>query len=417
MKTVTIIGAGFSGLVAAWRLQKQGYAVSVIEAKANVGGLISTLNHPMGLVETAANGLLASALVEELFTDCGLRVQTPRKTAKRRFLAVDGKLQRLPLTFVEAFRAGLKAFRIRSTPPRPRETVREWGERAVGQAVTGKILSTAMLGIYAAPGSELSAMYTVGRYFDPDRATVKGKMRGTVSAPGGMGMLIQRLRATLERRGVKFETSNEADSDVLLASRALGPVVIALSAWSAAKLLSSASASPALQNRAKLLAEIESIGLVTVTLFFNEKPPKLGFGTLFSQTPPHGESDGVLGCLQSSEIFEGRVTGGQHAETWILGGREKGDEFNAKSDEELLSSIYLKRDRMIQPMSRGLVVGQVITRWPRAIPFYGIELETIVPQLTEALDGTVLFGNYLGDLGLASILERTGDLVRRVNNI
>lgn len=417
MKTVTIIGAGFSGLVAAWRLQKQGYVVRVIEANANVGGLISTLNHPMGLVETAANGLLASALVEELFTDCGLRIQTPRKTAKRRFLAVDGKVQRLPLTFVEALRAGLKAFRIRRTPPRPRETVQEWGDRAIGKAVTGKILSTAMLGIYAAPASELSATYTVGRYFDPDRATVKGEMRGTVSAPGGMGMLLQRLRATLERRGVKFETSNEADSDVLLASRALGPVVIALSAWSAAKLLSSASASPGLQSRAKLLAEIESIGLVSVTLFFREKPPKLGFGTLFSQTSPHGESDGVLGCLQSSEIFEGRVTGGQHAETWILGGRAKGAEFNAKSDEELLNAIYLKRDRLIQPMSRGLVVGQVITRWPRAIPFYGIELETIVPQLTGAIEGTVLFGNYLGDLGLASILERTGDLVRKVNNI
>lgn len=407
--------------MAAWRLEKDGCEVTIIEQSPVVGGLISTRNHSMGSVETAANGLLASALVEELFEDCKLVPQRPRKQAKRRYLAVDGRVTRLPLTLKELGGALFKAFRLRSTPPQPGETLKEWGNRAIGPAVTSKIISTAMLGIYASDASELSATSILGRLFNRNQITVKGKLRGTVSAEGGLGVLLSNLRSHLLSRGVTIQTSCHADSDTVLAARSAGPVILAVSAWQAASILADAAWSPALKLLAEKLSEIESIGLVSLTLFFNSKPPRLGFGTLFSQTPPHGEPDGILGCLQNSEIFEGRVHQSSHAvlhsETWILGGRSRGEVILEHSDDELLKLIFEKRDRLIQSQSHERLVGHDISRWPRAIPFYSTAHEQLLPELDNVVDGTILFGNYLGDLGLASILERTRELSRKVNSI
>jgi monoamine oxidase len=48
MKKVAIIGAGLSGLTAAWQLQQAGIAVVVVEAKATAGGRIKTVTGKRG---------------------------------------------------------------------------------------------------------------------------------------------------------------------------------------------------------------------------------------------------------------------------------------------------------------------------------------------------------------------------------
>ncbi len=74
------------------------------------------------------------------------------------------------------------------------------------------------------------------------------------------------------------------------------------------------------------------------------------------------------------------------------------------SDEEVLRIIMTERQRLFAIDEKP--VGYKITRWPNAIPDYSIKLERLLPRLKEFESNTVLIGNYLGNIGLAKILEQ-----------
>ncbi|PYS44877.1 MAG: hypothetical protein DMF71_01990 [Acidobacteria bacterium] len=49
--TITVVGAGFSGLVTAYYLVKAGEHVRVLEKSSRAGGLLQTIHTEHGLVE------------------------------------------------------------------------------------------------------------------------------------------------------------------------------------------------------------------------------------------------------------------------------------------------------------------------------------------------------------------------------
>ena len=63
---------------------------------------------------------------------------------------------------------------------------------------------------------------------------------------------------------------------------------------------------------------------------------------------------------------------------------------------------------------RSTVEGHRITRWPEALPHYTVDLERVLPQLQGMKNGVILIGNYLGDIGLARILERAARLPEEI---
>src|SRR5499427_1075720 len=125
--TITVAGAGFSGLTSAYFLLKKGFNVRVVERADRAGGLIKTIRTEHGLVETAANGLLASARVEAMCADVGVPLLTTREEGRRRFI-YRGKPKQLPLTLTNmvalSAHVAVNATRLR---PRPFESVADWG--------------------------------------------------------------------------------------------------------------------------------------------------------------------------------------------------------------------------------------------------------------------------------------------------
>ncbi|HSQ04343.1 MAG TPA: FAD-dependent oxidoreductase [Burkholderiales bacterium] len=402
-RPVTVVGAGFSGLTAAYYLQKAGYTVEVIEQATLAGGLISTRKTPWGLAETAANGALNSVLFEALAQDVGVRLAFPGPRARKRYVFRNGRPRRFPLRASEVPRLagffGNFAFNRDAVRPREQETIRTWATRAGGDGFARYLVEAATQGIYSGNPERLSARLIVGRFFEKTKASARPSRRGTVAPEMGMGELIEALRKRLEERNVAFRYGTEFRCTPGMPPH---PHVVAAGAHASADIVAPASA-----ELAAALRSFEMSAIVTATLFFREKSLE-GFGCLF----PPSEQRPVLGVLIPTDIFPNRSREFV-AETWMLGGAPGATSADpaallGSSDEEIVAIILRERERAFGKVANP--VGHAITRWPRAIPHYTTDLERVLPRLLQGAGNLFLHGNYLGQIGLAKILERASGL-------
>ena len=391
MTHVKVVGAGFSGLVTAYYLVKEGFRVRICEQSSRAGGLIRTIRTPPGMVETAANGLLNSARLEALCANTGVPLLATRRDGRKRFIFRDRPRQ-IPLNASDAFALAARLVAgATSLRPRQLETIAEWGRRVLGKGATNYLLVPVLGGIYAGDPERLSASLIFGRAALPDHLgtnrPARANVRGTVAPPQGMQQLIDGLSDYLKRAGVEFVFNHSAQAE------ANEPTAVCLSARSAAEFL--ADISPEVSEA---LRRVEMLSLVTATSFYAPEAARLkGFGCLF----PRGQGFRARGVLFNDCIFEGR--GPAHSEAWIFGGALDPDVVNL-SDQELAQLIADERKRFFGADDSALDVR--ITRWPNALPHYSIDLERILTTLRPPPPNIALVGNYLGRIGLAKILER-----------
>lgn len=391
METIKVVGAGFSGLVTAYYLVKEGFKVQIVEKSSRAGGLIQTIQTPQGPVETAANGIRNSVRLEAMCADIGVPLRATRREARARFI-FRGRPTRFPLGLPEVLKLGFRfASSATSLRPRPLETVENWGRRVVGAGATDYFLAPALGGIYAGDPDRLSASLIFGQASLPAHLQTtrpaRPKLHGTVAPPNGMQQLVDGLCDYLDRAGV--ESILDHDGKV----EAGEPAIICTSARAAAECL--ADAAPQLSES---LRQIEMMTVVTATCQYDPAAAKLkGFGCLF----PRGEGFRARGVLFNEFIFEGR--GPAHSETWIFGGAlDPG--IVKMSDRELIELISTERKRLYGEVHEP--IGIHLTTWPEALPHYSTDLERILTTLPAPPANVGLVGNYLGRIGLAKIVER-----------
>ncbi|MBC8085729.1 MAG: FAD-dependent oxidoreductase, partial [Phycisphaerae bacterium] len=95
---VAVVGAGVTGLAAAWAAEQKGATVAVVEAGANCGGSIQSQHIDGFLVERGASSMTGSAALMRVLGQLGLRdeVVVPPTNASRRFIVRNSKLCPLP---------------------------------------------------------------------------------------------------------------------------------------------------------------------------------------------------------------------------------------------------------------------------------------------------------------------------------
>lgn len=398
MKQVTVVGAGFAGLTLAYHLHKLGFETVIYEKQERAGGLIDTVVTPFGQAETAANALLADKNVEDLFVDLGVEFAERTGNLKKRYIFWD-KPRRWPLSAASSWRlirAGFK-YLVRndhSLMPEDGESIHDWARRAVDGEFAERLVEPALQGIYAGDPRAMSAGLIL-KGMSQNRPP-RGYYKGSIAPVEGMGALIRGLQDYLEEHGALFQFKTPFKMPDYITQ----PIVIATSAWAAAEILQASQ--PAI---AKTLARCESLSLVRSVCFFDKTGHELeGFGCLF----PVRERFHNLGALFDSSIFPNRSA--LRSESWIMGGAAY-PEITAWSDEQVIESIVRDRERLTG--RRQEPVGYHITRWPRAIPHYTVEWERALQSL-QVPPPLYLHGNYLGQLGLSRILNRSISLAAQI---
>ncbi|MBP7844778.1 MAG: FAD-dependent oxidoreductase [Proteobacteria bacterium] len=398
---VKVVGAGISGLSAAYFLLEKGFDVEVFESEDRVGGLIKTTKLNEGLVESAANAFISSALLESIAQKISCELVPTLKVARKRFIYVNSKPRRWPLSFFETIGFILRLPFIKFRKPFPGETVKDWGERSLGAAATSKLIAPALQGIYAGDITRMSATLIFGRYFTKENVQQKApvKNRGSVSPLNGMSSFVNGLKTYLISQGVKIHESDKVSSSQLKQWSGETPVVVATSLPASADLMKDIE-----PKFSEELSKMEMLPLLSCTAFFKEKNVNLkGFGVLFHPS----EKFNSLGMLFNHSIFPNRSH--LRSETWILKSRE--------TDYSKIKDLVLEDHFKLHGFKEE-AIEFLVNSWPKALPHYTLELEKFIhSDRINFLEkkNIYLTGNYLGHLGLSRIIEANRKLAERIS--
>jgi protoporphyrinogen/coproporphyrinogen III oxidase len=395
MRAVTVVGGGVSGLATAYYLSKAGIPVEIIERADRLGGLIATVQTPHGPVETAAIGMRHSARVEAVCADLGLPMMSSNGSSgpgyiyrqrPRRWPLNTGESLMLVARYAMASARGARR-------PRPRETVEQWGARVLGRGAAPWLLGPFLQGRYAADPSSLSASLLFGNGDRPSR-----RQKGVIAPAGGMQQLIDGLACHLRKRDVSIRLNSPAYLD------GPGPAVICTSACDAAEILRDVA--PA---ASRALATIDMLPLVRITAFYPEEEPRQrGRGILF----PRGGDIRALGVLFGTNIFPHRE--GCYSESWIYGGAADREVVHLTEGEV---TAMMDRDRQVLCGRSVPPTARLVHRWRAALPHYDVRLESMRARGLELPKGVFLVGNYVGGIGVPTLLEQAAAVAAKVREI
>ena len=169
-KKAIVIGAGVSGLSAAWELKKKGFEVTVLERRDAPGGVIRTFESGGFRAESGTNSVMVTGpRLLEFFEEIGLgaEVERSKPAAKKRFFVRGGKPRPVPsgpfsLLFTRLFslfgklRLLMEPFVGRSDPE-SEPSVQEFAERRLGKDVSDYAINPFMAGVYGIAEKKLRA--------------------------------------------------------------------------------------------------------------------------------------------------------------------------------------------------------------------------------------------------------------------
>lgn len=455
MKSVAIIGAGITGLAAAFYLKRKGFAVTVYEASGRVGGVIQSVRKGGFLAEFGPNTLLeTSPKISQLIQDAGLQSRRldPDPKAEARYVVRYGRpiaMPSSPLGFftTDLFTLKAKLAVLREPFIQPRrdgieESIGQFVVRRFNQEFLDHAIDALVAGIYAGDPNKLSVVHAFPKLKaleDDYGSMIKGqilgarerKKRGEVAkdrAPkfsfdeglqvlpdtiaaqlGGavnLSTAVTRLAKTPAGWAIHTRTpSGEARVDY-------DAVIFCGTASRLAELqiAGAPSSSPALQA----FAEIRYPPVASVVLGFRREDVAhdcCGFGMLI----PKIEGFKILGTIFSSALFPNRAPAGHHTLTTYVGG-ERYPDLAMLPEDKLVELVCADLQKLLgvrgQPGFRHVVV------YPRAIPQYNVgygRFKELMTKLEADAPGLFLAGHYRDGVSLSDSIVSGINVSERVS--
>ncbi len=441
---VLVIGAGISGLAAAYALHQRGARVVVVEARAEVGGSIRSEVTPEGfVVENGPNTVVNRdpAIWQQLST---LGIEAERLTADRssgkRYIVLNGKPTLIPTSPPALIKsdllspiAKLRMLAEPLIPPActPDESVAAFFTRRIGREPMQHLIDPFVSGIYAGDPQALSVQATFPTLWEAEQqhgSILRGMLAKAFTA--------KPTKAPPPTNGDPAQPTPKREKSVMFSFRkglatwpralaqALGSERVWLNApvqrlypaaqgWEATVLreqqpvtVTAAQvvlAAPAHvlaglvavfdREASRALAAMPGYPLSVVHLGYRREDvsdPLDGFGVLC----PARERRNVLGILYPSSLFTGRAPAGTVLTTTFVGGARM--PHLAEDDDAALVDL-VRREHAALIGAHGEPIFVRIARWERAIPQYVAGHAARLAVLRESetrYPGLYYLGNY-----------------------
>src|SRR5260370_14757374 len=457
MKQVVIVGAGISGLAAAYRLQQScsAVAITVLESNQRPGGTVWTERQDGFQVEIGPNGFLDNkTFTLRLCQNLGLGdrlVRASEAWGQNRYLLWNEKLEPLPRSLVTFLTTPLLSWRGKVRLLAERWIRREGGaggdesidafvRRRAGPETAEVLADGLVTGINAGDPRLLSLAACFPRLAAYEREcgsvirglvqearrrrkdSVKNPKKSSTprmwSFPEGLRLLVETLRDRLGSSlicgaevGRLERTSDPSLSSWIVHGEGQSPadaVVLACPAYQQARILAELDA-----QLAERLQSIAYNGLAVVALGYRrtDVPGNLdGFGFI---APQRLKRD-ILGVQWCSSIYPERAPGGMVLLRAMCGGWNRPDVVSW-DDERLLGAVRAELQRTMRITAEP--VFHSIVRWDRAIPQYRLghlELVARIEDRAGRYPGLFLTGNAYHGVSLNDCTEQAEKLAGRV---
>jgi oxygen-dependent protoporphyrinogen oxidase len=459
MKSVAIIGAGITGLTAAFYLKRKGVGVTVYEAGARVGGVIQSLRQDGYLAEFGPNTILeTSPKIAQLIRDADLESRRldpdPKAEARyvvryRRPIAMPGSPLGFFTTGLFTAKAKFAVLREPFVPARRdgvEESVAEFVKRRLNQEFLDHAIDALVAGIYAGDPYKLSVQQALPKLAQLEAkygSLIKGQIFGArdrkrsgevakdrapkFSFDEGLQVLPDTLREQLEgavQLGASVTKLVRTTDEWTLTVRTNGrdlqathsAVVFCGTAFGLAKLkIENAADAPAAPKALDLssFSEIRYPPVASVVLGFRREDvahPCAGFGMLI----PKVEGFKILGTIFSSSLFPNRAPAGHLTLTSYVGG-ERYPELASLAPDQLYELTCA--DLRVLLGVRGRPVFQHCVLYSKAIPQYNVGYGRHRERMTEIeaqAPGFFLAGHYRDGVSLSDSIVSGCNVAERV---
>lgn len=430
---ITIIGAGITGLAAAYELARRQVPFRVVEASPRAGGLILTEHVDGFTIDAGPDSLLVQKPAAlQLCTELGLAGRLIRSTPPRTaFVLKRGRLHALPspsVLGIPTTAAGLAGYDLLSWPargrvaleplmlrrPRRDESVASFFRRRFGRAAVDLIAEPLLGGIHAGEIDRLSILSLFPRLVDAEHKP--GKVLRTLAhdAPAppeglfralrsGMGELVEALvarlppgtlhlaaRATsIERAGAGWRLTAGGQ---MLDSAA---IIVTAPAHAAAPLLQAIDG-----TAARICETVPYVSTASVALGFRRADvshPLAGSGFVVARR--HNRMR-LTACTWVSSKWEDRAPDGHVLLRAFVGGAH--DPSAVDASERLLVDIAVRELTPVLGITGPPVLTRVY-RWPIAGAQHNVGHRARMKGLVErlrALPGLFVAGSGYDSIGI-----------------
>lgn len=443
VRDALVVGAGATGLAAAWSLARNGRRVALLEASPRIGGNLHSERAGEWQIEHGPNTVIMKPPLYALLQELSLldEARPADDASRKRFIALNGHPVPLPTRLWNAPGnpllgwegwAGLLREPFVGRGPSDEESLADFVTRRLGPRIMDRLVDPFVSGVYAGDPQRLSAKAAMPRLVALEQAhgslirgglarlfrgarqgpAVPREWRGRLlSFPSGLQRLAERLGEVITARPNATLACNcrieriAREDDHWLAEDDAGrrwrarELLLAVPAHVAARLLApvdSALVGP--------LADIVYPPVNVVSLGFRHADighPLDGFGLLI----PRAEQRQTLGVLFPSSLFAHRAPEGHHLLNVFLGGR-RSPQITEEDDATQIGQAIADLSDLLH--IRGAPVWQRVVRWPRAIPQYEIGHLDRVAAIDAALthhSGLSLAGNWRDGIAVGDCLE------------
>lgn len=454
MKPVAIVGAGITGLTAAFFLRKHSIPVVVYEASNRVGGAIRTFHQDGYIADFGPTTILETTRkIAALFADAGLeqRKLYANPAAKNRYIVRATRPVPVPDSPVKFFLSPLFSLNTKLRlllepfiPPRRdghEESVAEFVIRRLGREFLDRAIDPLVSGIYAGDPYKLSVPQAFPKLYALEQrygSLIKGQILGAkerrqrdeipkmlapkVSFDLGLSVLPQTLAAILgpavqlnckvtavAMRGNSWVVTIVKDGTTTTIQHSA--VVYAGTAYNLAELQLVTTDRIDLSQFAK----IQYPPVASVVLGFKREQvahPLDGYGVLV----PRIEELKILGTLFSSSLYPNRAPAGHVLLTTYIGGA-RASELALKPEDELIRIV--QRDLAIVLGANGTPTFQCCMVYPKAIPQYELGYAAYRARFDEIeskAPGLFFAGHYRDGISVGDSILSGCNVATRVQN-